>query len=158
LQTPTRVPAIDSVDAIQLVVARVGTQVIASRAPYTNDTGIVDLAMPALPAPSAPAYDGTTVAWTETGAGSADVVVATIAGAQTTRAIAAAHAGLTVHVPRLPFVHDWYNIEPGAPVTVAIAHVDGGYAAARAHALDGSLLAAAPLGTQIAATATSGEP
>jgi len=156
-QTTTRVPAVGMPAAVQLVLARVvrsdgSTQVIARRAPYENSPGTLDLAATQIPFVHGAVFDGSTVTWIEDGIGTANITIVTLAGAVTTRTIAAAHAGASLHVPKLPPVYAALEVDATAQITATIAQLAGGYDTIRAHGT--SPFEAAPLDSQLAVAAT----
>jgi hypothetical protein len=135
-------PNLENVD--ELIVATIsstdGTQMIASRQTYAVTPLTIDASANLLPYVSSPSYKSTGITWTETGTGTPDFIVSTLAitpnnsVAKYTRYIIAPYASITLAVPMLAGNDVSYN--PGTmdniQGTVGLGSVTGGYAAARA--------------------------
>jgi len=138
--TPANVdlPNLHGID--ELVVTTIdaanGSQMISSRQPYVAAPHTFDASANLLPYISSAAYKSTGVTWTETGAGTAEFVVATLAvsGAHKyTRYVIAPHAGTTLALPTLPGGGTAYNPAASDAITgtLGLGAMTGGYTSAR---------------------------
>ena len=146
-QTPANVdlPSVTGPD--QLVVATIsgpqGTQMVTTRSVYAASPVTVDATSGLIPYMAAPAFTPASISWTETGPGTADLVIAVLRVAPDpanpndpgyVRAIVAPHTGLTLAVPLVAVA--MYNPTTTSQVTGAygLASMTGGYDAVRPHA------------------------
>ena len=138
--TPTNVdlPNLHGID--ELVVTTIdamnGSQLIASRQAYVASPYTFDASTHVLPYVSATSYKSTGATWTETGAGTADFVVATFAVSGTqkyTRYVIAPHTGKTLALPTLAGNGTAYNPAASDAITgtLGIGTMTGGYTSAR---------------------------
>jgi hypothetical protein len=118
------------------------TQRVGMRKPYAASPGMVDLSSAMIIGPSAPVLDtlnSDTVTWTEAGSGAPDLVVASVKGQLVRRSIVAPYATASLRIPRLPVVHDAFNVQSTDTVSIALAKVSGGYDGVRAAVFAGPL-------------------
>ncbi|HEY1810947.1 MAG TPA: hypothetical protein VGG74_01235 [Kofleriaceae bacterium] len=144
---PTTIDLPDLSNIDELVVATInsssGTQMVASRAVYAATPHTIDASANLVPYISNATYGPSAITWTESGAGTADFVVSTLAvtgNTKYTRYIIAPHSGATLSVPTLAGADASFN--PSAADTidgaVGIGTMAGGYAAARPFAFNTS--------------------
>jgi hypothetical protein len=117
-------------------------QRVGKREPYAASPGMVDLSTAMIIGPSAPVLDtlnNDTVTWTETGSGAPDLVVAVVKGTDVRRSIVAPYATASLRIPRLPVVHDTFNVQSTDSVSIALAKVSSGYDGVRAKVFAGPL-------------------
>jgi hypothetical protein len=112
---------------------------VASREPYAAEPHTIDASASTVPYVPNAVYTATGVTWIETGTGTADFVVSTLAVTSTTkytRYIIAPHTNKSLAVPTLAGADAIYNPSATDSIvgTLGLGTVTGGYAAARAFA------------------------
>jgi len=133
-------PDLHGVDEVlvRTITSTKGTQMVSSRFPYAALPTPLDASAHLLPYVSSASFKACCVAWTETGSGTADFSVSTLAitpasgGAAYTRHIIAAHSGSSLAVPKLAGNQAIYNPVAADAIagSVGIGSFDGGYHAA----------------------------
>jgi hypothetical protein len=140
---------VDELDVATITQSSGATQIVATRQPYASVPHMFDAVANPMPAISNATYAPNDVSWTETGTGTPQFVVATLAvtssggGGAFTRYIIAPHASTSLQVPLLAGSDAQYNMDASDTFTgsVGIGSVTGGYAAARAVAFTSPHLA-----------------
>jgi hypothetical protein len=142
--TTVNLPNLTGVDqlAVATITGAEGTQMVGKREAYSASPVIVDASAGLIPYVKTPDYSPLGISWTEQGAGTADVVVATVnvtrtaVGGEYLRAIIAPHTGLTMRMPILTGADAMYNPTPADQLagSLGLVQVTGGYDAVRATA------------------------